>query len=476
MIRTGLLRGIKVSTGMRVLSSIMAVALLVAGCQIPPVPPAPEEEAASLPTPEKTDNASEVESLQDQPEKTVEVNQAPPVAEKADDVQAKPGTQVAVEKPETVVLPEKAPDLPKPIAAASDLTDKEVNEPKANDTVSPTSAAAKALEVSAEPSPDAKIYVVDKVYDFGEITPLDRPSGTFQIRNTGTETLYLTRIKVCCGARHELSSDELLPGETSVLSVTYVATATGQFEKYLNVYSNDANNPDVKVTIKGKVVRRLEWTPERFKLFLDQENAGCLPIKVKSLDGKPFALTSFSATENCLIAEVDPNKTATEFVIVPKVDLDKLRSLKIPKGIVRIKHTHPGCDTIAVNYDLFKRYAFTPKRFLVLNADHRKTRIQRLNIMDNYADSMQRQADKASGLSMFTIESVTCEKGAAVLKLTKQIKDGYQLTFEITPPDPAGQRLFQDMISIKISTGDEIQLPVNGIYSMPALSASEDQK
>ena len=328
---------------------------------------------------------------------------------------------------------------------------------------------------SRVPSTDAKIYVVNKVCDFGEISPLEKPSGMFQIKNIGTDILYLTRIKLCCGARHELSSDELKPGETSVLAVTYVANTIGPFEKYLNVYSNDANTPDVKLTIKGNVVRRLAWTPERFKLFLDKDNGGCLPVKITSLDGKPFSLNIFTATENCMTADIDPNKVAKEFILYPKVDLEKLKSLKIPKGVVRIGHNHPGCDVIKLNYDLHKRVAFAPKRFLVLNADPTKTRIQRLTILDNYANSLSLEQDGKD--SMFAIESVHCEKGSSVLKSTKKLEDGYQLTFQITPPDPAGQRLFQDLITIVVSTGDEIQVPVNGIYPMrPQSVVAPDQE
>ena len=127
-------------------------------------------------------------------------------------------------------------------------------------------------------------------------------------------------------------------------------------------------------------------------------------VKISSIDGKPFSLTSFSATEDCLKADIDPNKVAKEFVLYPKVDLEKLKSLKIPKGVVRIGHTHPGCDVIKLNYDLFVRYAFAPKRFLVLNADQRKTRTQRLTIVDNYANSLRLKNDGKE--SMFALSLI----------------------------------------------------------------------
>ena len=495
MLRIDLLHT-KAGMGASVALSLMILSVFLTGCQAPPVPDASSDAAA--PVSPKTEGtgmnaASEpadahavseevvVESGPDKPNDVqadpdpVIARQATPPAETAPAVtQADSDTVAAVEEARDETSNQAAP-----VTEAQATPERPNREPVRTSSPGRTSPAVvqtQTVEPAIPASPDAKVFVVESVYDFGEISPLEKPTGSFHIKNIGTAVLYLTRVKLCCGARHTLSSDELQPGETSVLTVTYVANTIGKFEKYLNVYSNDASNPDVKLTIKGTVVRRLAWTPARFKLFLDKENGGCLPITISSTDGEPFSLKSFSATEDCLTADVDPNKVAKKFVLYPKVDLEKLGSLKIPKGMVRIKHTHQGCDIITLNYDLFKRYAYAPKRFLVLNADQRKSRTQRLSILDNYADSLSLKKGVDGEESMFAIKSVDCEKGTVALKSTKQIKDGYQLTFEITPPDPAGQRLFQDLITIVLSTGDEVQVPVNGIYSMAALTVSQGEK
>jgi hypothetical protein len=132
---------------------------------------------------------------------------------------------------------------------------------------------------------------------------------------------------------------------------------------------------------------------------------------------------------------------------------------------------------IKVNYDLFKRYSYTPKRFMWFNADPEKVRVQRLNILDNYASRLTPKQADGSEPSIFDIESVDLGKGAVVLKSTKKIADGYQLAFEIRPPKPpAGQKFFQDLITIKLSTGDAIEVPLNVIYSMAARVASKEPK
>jgi proteasome lid subunit RPN8/RPN11 len=495
MTRKGLLQMKLSGTGMRLVLSLTVLCVWVVGCQVPPAPAASAQTPSAV-SQEAAAPAEATYASQVQQEKAAATIPVQPVPEKTEEVRALPVAHLAVTQPEaSTEVP--APLGAQPVVAAVHMPVEDEDPAPAvpldtqqeeEETESSPPVVVETAQASVPPSPDAKIYVVEKVFDFGEVTPLDTPKGTFQIKNIGTATLYVTKVTVCCGAQHTLSSEILAPGESSVLSVMYRSNSVGPFEKYLTVFSNDASSPDVKLTIKGSVVRHLKWTPDRFKLFLDQENGGCLPIKITSTDGKPFALSSFAATEDCLTATVDPDKEATEFVLMPKVDLKKLGALKMPKGVVRIKHTHPGCDTILLNYDLVKRYAFSPQRFLVLNADPKQVRTQRLNILDNYADSLKFKAenqteDKAENKdankdapAMFTIEGVACQKESAVLKSVKQITDGYQLTFEITPPDPAGQRLFQDLIAIMLSTGDELIIPVNGIYSMAALSAAGKQE
>lgn len=459
MTRTRLLTK-KTAQGMCVAVKLFVITVIVMGCQVPPAPQAQTAQA---------DNTALSQPAEPVVETSVPVDTTASVTQ---DVAVEPAVQ-----------PDKAMAA-KPVVAAVELAQEDGVEPPAavepnQPSDAPASPTTKAIrDLSNIPmSNDAKIYIVEKVCDFGETTPMDRPRGVFQIKNIGTDTLYLTDIKLCCGAQHELTSDELAPGETSELTVIYTTgDSIGAFEKYLYVYSNDISNPEIELTIKGKVVRRLEWTPSKFRLFLNEENGGCLPVTIKSTDGKPFSLTTFIATEDCLAVDIDPNKVATEFKIYPKVDLEKLGSMKMPKGIVRIKHTHPGCDTIVMNFDLSRRYAFTPKRFLVLNADPKRTKIQRVNIIDNYAESVLLDKKNETGLSVFTIESVECAGGTAVLKSTKQIEEGYQLTFEITtPPYVEGARMYEDVVRITLSTGDELQIPVNGIYSLGVVNAGNAQ-
>ena len=319
-------------------------------------------------------------------------------------------------------------------------------------------AQADALQALGRP----KIVFDRRVYDFGEVTPLAEAQGAFVIRNEGDGLLEIPTVKACCGAVVTLKKKKLAPGEETAMAVKYNFSYIGPMEKPIYLLTNDPDHPHVKLTIKGKVVRKLAWEPQRLKLFRDVENAGCPAITVKSLDGKPFSIRSLQCTGACITMACDPNAQATEFTLQPEVDIEKLESMLRPQGILRVQHSHPGCDDIALNFDLLRRYSYRPARLWATNVRPGKRLERTLHIQDNYAGNrLKTPSLEISSAPGFEIESVLCKKGGAVLKETTPISAGYALVFDITPPEKSdGTRYFNDELAIKIK-GEEKEITVS---------------
>jgi hypothetical protein len=331
-----------------------------------------------------------------------------------------------------------------------------------------------------------KIEFESVEYDFGEVVPRAKAVGLFTVKNAGGAPLEISEVQKCCGATLNWSKKTLKPGESSELEVTYTFLYVGAMKKNLYVSSNDPNDLRIMLTIKGSVVRKVSWTPTKIKLFLNQENAGVKPIQIKSLDGKSFAITQFKASGDLMRAQVDPKAQATEFTIVPEVDVEKLSEADIPRGSVQIFHTHPGAQTIRLNYDLFPRFSFTPPRIIVFSADPERKEKRKLWILDNYVDEEPNDGsgqvtqavtpDSSSRDSKldFEIESVRSKNGSVTVSSTDPIKNGYQLSLEISPPEPeAGSRSFNDTLQIKIKDGKELSVMVSGYYSNNARSGAK---
>jgi hypothetical protein len=163
--------------------------------------------------------------------------------------------------------------------------------------------------VAEEPAAEAgpKIEFESMVYDFGKVGPGQKLNGEFKFTNTGGAPLKIIKVEKCCGAVTRLDKNELAPGESGVLHVTYTSSRMANtMSKRLYVNSNDKEIPRATLTIKAETVLKVAYEPRSLKLMLNKENAGCPDITLTSTENKPFSITSFTATNDALTAE-NPN-------------------------------------------------------------------------------------------------------------------------------------------------------------------------
>ncbi|MEC5393859.1 DUF1573 domain-containing protein [Bergeyella sp. RCAD1439] len=76
----------------------------------------------------------------------------------------------------------------------------------------------------------------------------------FTVKNTGDKPLIISRVQASCGCTTpEWSQDPILPGKTAQIKVGYNTQINGDFQKLIEVYSNDPSNSRSVLYIKGKV-------------------------------------------------------------------------------------------------------------------------------------------------------------------------------------------------------------------------------
>jgi hypothetical protein len=290
-----------------------------------------------------------------------------------------------------------------------------------------------------------KITFENTVYDFGEIAAGRKYTGQFKFINTGNGVLKIIDVKKCCGAVVTLDKKELSPGESGMIKVECNSgRRAGQVAKQLHVSSNDETKPIVALTIKAKVVIRVDYQPQRIDLLLNKENAGCPNITIRSLDNQPFSITSFQSAGETITADVDPSVKATEFVLEPKVDLDKLQ--KHPGGLVTVNLTHPELNKVYIRFITKQRFQLIPSGVFLLNPLRDKPSINKVSIVSNYGED-------------FEIKSTSSEKGMAKVVNQQGIKGGYRLDIEITPPAPEGEtRSFDDVVDVNLKGGQTLKI------------------
>lgn len=108
---------------------------------------------------------------------------------------------------------------------------------------------------AAPVNPKAPVAKWDKmVNDFGDIAFNIPKTAEFTLTNSGKEPLIISSAKASCGCTSpKFSPEPILPGKSSVLSVTYNAASQGMFTKTITVITNADPNP-VVLQIKGNVL------------------------------------------------------------------------------------------------------------------------------------------------------------------------------------------------------------------------------
>jgi hypothetical protein len=254
----------------------------------------------------------------------------------------------------------------------------------------------------------------------------------------------------CCGVVTTLEKKDYTPGESGVLKVAFTAPVRiGPQMRQLVISNNDPVNPSVRLALKFEIEPKIACKPDRLKLFLDEENAGCDTLTLTSLDDQPFAITGFQSTANCITADYDPAIKATKFVLDLKVDMEKIQ--KNLKGGIEINLTHPESNSAYIQFDVLPKFTVNPPLLIVFNAEPQKPITRKVWILNNYKED-------------FEIASATSKNNTIKVINQSKVSNGYQFEVEITPPDQQEQLRFTDTFNIEIQGGETKTLVCNGYY------------
>ena len=111
-----------------------------------------------------------------------------------------------------------------------------------------------------------------------------------QLKNTGNETLLITRVKPACGCTTApLDKNELQPGEVATLDITLrVSSSSKNLTKTIRVESNDPAKSKEIIYLKANVVTPLDLSPRNYFRFrnlkVGYETAATLTLENRTND------------------------------------------------------------------------------------------------------------------------------------------------------------------------------------------------
>jgi hypothetical protein len=284
------------------------------------------------------------------------------------------------------------------------------------------------------------------VYDFNEVSTGKKYIGKFKFTNTGNDLLKIIEVKKCCGvvAKLENEKTEYLPGEIGVLNVVYTSgQRAGAIKRQLRVISNDQENTETLLTIKARIVPKITCEPQKLEIMVKGKNVGCPEITLNSYDDQPFSIKALTSTHDCVTADMEFSKEATKFVIRPKIDFEKLRSVSI--GLISINLTHPECERVTIPFSVLPEFNISPRSIIILNAEPQEPMVKKIVIQSNYDED-------------FEIESVTSENGSLKVLKQEKIDEGYLFEIEVKPSRSKNPERYDDMLNVNIKGGEKLKI------------------
>lgn len=303
--------------------------------------------------------------------------------------------------------------------------------------------------------PSPRITFEKNAYDFGEVGINTKRTDQIPFTNTGEALLKISDVEGCCGVNVTLDKTEFAPGETGLLKMDWTAKPKPTTMMWrLVVHSNDRANPEVTLMMKATLVQRITWEPKRLKLFLNEDNAGCPKLTIRSLDHRAFSINGLKSTADCITADYDPSTEATEFVLEPEVAVEKLQQNL--QGSLSLDLSHPEGREIIILFDVLPKYTIDPKLLVMFRAQPGKPMVKKIKVMSHYGQIPD-------------VESMTSKSDTFAVKVLRQqvIPNGHELEVEITPLAPVveGKTIYTGTLCLNLKGGEELSITCNAYYA-----------
>ncbi len=172
-----------------------------------------------------------------------------------------------------------------------------------------------AKEMSRPTVHDGAVAVVDEAhYDFGMMDPGTSKTHTFEIRNTGFQSLNLGTPRTSCSCADATLLDRVVePGGSGRVEVFW---DPGPYEKPLDIditlHTSDPNNDQIRFNITGAVRRTVQAEPDRLALRTSEvdNTPQSAQTLVYSQAWEDFTLDDMTSTMDGLTWDIAPADAA----------------------------------------------------------------------------------------------------------------------------------------------------------------------
>ncbi len=273
-----------------------------------------------------------------------------------------------------------------------------------------------------EPSP--RLEVDQSEYEFGQAIEGRSIDHTFVLTNTGDADLVIERIKPACGctSARQIENVTLRPAESLELPVSLsLKGRSGGQHKSVTIYSNDPGNRELKVWMKGEVIRPIQMEPASLALGrFDIEAKPSASVQLIAADGRQFMIEAVVASSSLIEASFE-EVVAGE---VYRVNIQVNGAL--PEGQIAqtltIKTSDPDAPTLTVPImgHVMSDFAVAPRELVLLSSSATSTRYIMIG---------------PGAIQSFEITDVEVPDDQITATILKAGKQGYRVRLSNVPSD-----------------------------------------
>jgi hypothetical protein len=211
----------------------------------------------------------------------------------------------------------------------ADALHKEVLDGNTAKPVSPEQEdqAAAAQAASQPPAPaeqpigeGPRLVFENNTHDFGIVMGEQSLVCKFTFKNRGSQKLVINAINTGCGCTvAKLAKQEFEPNEGDTVEITYNPKGAGKQQRTIQVSSNDAQQPNMQLTISAQVVPLIEARPNTVQFGqVSIGEARTVQLVVVSRDPE-LKITGIESNGPEIVAEVAPAGTKPEVMVEPEL-------------------------------------------------------------------------------------------------------------------------------------------------------------
>lgn len=206
--------------------------------------------------------------------------------------------------------------------------------------------------VFAQDSDGPRIRAWIRDWDFGDIREGQIVSHNFKIKNIGKKDLVIEKVHSSCGCTATNASKSIIPpGDSTIIHAEFNSTnRKGPQKKDIDVFTNDASFPKLKLTIHGTVYGkndnielikkgpRLQLRSNQIR-FQDVKKGEIIETKIdlKNTGKKPLIISEIKSSCDCIKVfadkyQIQPNEMGSAFI---KIDTSELQGTVARTIVIR---------------------------------------------------------------------------------------------------------------------------------------------